>query len=225
MHCNKSPARSEVRRRPDRALYRWVEIAAILDESFLCHAGLVADGVPVVIPMVYGRAGETLYLHGSPASRLLKELPLQTTACVTVTLVDGLVLARSAPKHSVNYRSVVAFGTVSSIGDAAERQSALQTIIEHVLPGRSEEARPPTPGELAATNVVAFRIEEVSAKRRAGPPVDDRADYALPIWAGELPLRLSAGTPAPDRQSTRLTPPESLRAYGPGRPAGRTLGQ
>jgi uncharacterized protein len=202
MYYNKTD-RTEIRRRPDRAAYDKATIAAILDEAFLCHVGLIADDVPIVIPMIYGRADGTLYLHGSPASRLLKQLPHEAAACVTVTLLEGLVLAKSAPKHSVNYRSVVALGSARTITDPAERLIALNKIVDHALPGRSSEARSPTPSELAATRVIAFTIEQASAKTRTGPPLDDPADLPLPIWAGELPLRLTPGVPIPE---ARLSP-------------------
>lgn len=206
MYYNKT-GRSKIRRRPDRAAYDKTTITAILDETFLCHVGLIADNRPIVIPMIYGRAGDTLYLHGSPASRLLKQLPQEAAACVTVTLLDGLVLAKSARKHSVNYRSVVALGTARTITDLAERLIALDKIVDHALPGRSSEARSPTPSELSTTRVIAFAIEQASAKARTGPPLDDPADISLPIWAGELPLRITPGVPIPEAQ---LSPDVSL---------------
>jgi nitroimidazol reductase NimA-like FMN-containing flavoprotein (pyridoxamine 5'-phosphate oxidase superfamily) len=202
-----------VSRRPDRALYGREEIDAILDEGLLCHVGLIAADTAVVIPMVYGREGDTLYLHGSPASRLLKALPRTAQACATVTLVDGLVLARSARKHSLNYRSVVAFGAVRAISDPDQKLLALEAIVEHLLPGRSEEARRPTSSELSTTNVLAFSIEQASAKARAGPPLDDQADCLLPIWAGEVPLRRCAGPPVADQQTTSARLPRSLQRY------------
>lgn len=202
--------RSKVRRRPDRAVYERAQIEAILDEAFLCHVGLLARDAPVVIPMVYGRAGDTLYLHGSPASRLLKQLPGRNGGCVTVTVVDGLVLARSARKHSLNYRSVVAFGSARAISDAAEKLSALNVIVDHLLPGRSGEARAPTASELSTTTILAFAIEEASAKTRTGPPLDDEADCSLGIWAGELPLSLGLGVPVPDQWSLDMPLPRSL---------------
>jgi nitroimidazol reductase NimA-like FMN-containing flavoprotein (pyridoxamine 5'-phosphate oxidase superfamily) len=209
MYYNSTP-RSQIRRRPDRGSYERAQIEAILDEGFLCHVGLLGAGAPFVIPMVYGRAADTLYLHGSPASRLLKELPRAARACATVTLIDGLVLARSTRKHSLNYRSVVAFGTVSVISDAAEKRAALEKIVDHLLPGRSTEVRPATPNELATTNVVAFSIDEASAKSRSGPPLDDEQDDSPAIWAGEVPLQLSAGSPRADARSTRVPLPASL---------------
>jgi nitroimidazol reductase NimA-like FMN-containing flavoprotein (pyridoxamine 5'-phosphate oxidase superfamily) len=221
MYHNRTP-RSQIRRHPDRASYERGAIEAILDDAFVCHVGLVADGAAVVIPMVYGRVGDTLYLHGSRASRLLKELPRGARVCVTVTLVDGLVLARSAPKHSVNYRSVVVFGAVTVIDDPALKLVALNAIVDHALPGRSHEARAPTDGELSAVSVVALAIEDAAAKTRAGPPVDDEADRSLPIWAGEVPLSMTAG--APSAQAAEVPLPRSVRsllASSPEVPAAR----
>jgi nitroimidazol reductase NimA-like FMN-containing flavoprotein (pyridoxamine 5'-phosphate oxidase superfamily) len=204
-------SRSRVRRRPDRAVYERAQIEAILDEAFLCHVGLVSrDATPVVIPMVYGRAGNVLYLHGSPASRLLDELPRANDACVTVTLMDGIVLARSARKHSLNYRSVVALGSARAIAHPAEKLAALRTIVDHVLPGRSGEARSPTQAELSATHVLAFTIEEASAKMRSGPPQDDEADRSLAIWAGEVPVRMVMGEPVCDPWSMEAPLPAAL---------------
>jgi uncharacterized protein len=190
--------RTEVRRKPERGDYRPDVVEAILDEGFVAHVGFVAGGSPVVIPMIYARAGTTLYLHGSPASRLLRGLRRGIPVCVTVTLLDGIVLARSALHHSVNYRSVVVLGAATEVTDPDEKRSALAAVVEGVARGRSAEARPPTPRELAATLVLALPLSEASAKIRSGPPVDDAADYALPVWAGEVPLRMAAGPPVPD---------------------------
>jgi uncharacterized protein len=173
-------------------------IHAILDAAFLAHIGFQTNGQPFVIPTLYGRDEDTLYLHGSAASRMLNELGTGFPACVTVTLVDGLVLARSAFHHSMNYRSVVAFGTARRIDDPAQKARALRIISEHVVAGRWEEVRSPTERELKATSVLEFSIEEASAKVRQGPPLDDEEDYNLPVWAGILPLRLEAKTPIPD---------------------------
>jgi uncharacterized protein len=173
-------------------------IHAILDAGFLAHIGFQTNGQPFVIPTLYGRDEDKLYLHGSAASRMLKELGTGFPACVTVTLVDGLVLARSAFHHSMNYRSVVAFGTAHTIDDPAQKTRALRIISEHVVAGRWQEVRSPTERELKATSVLHFSIEEASAKIRQGPPLDDEEDYNLPVWAGILPLRLEAKTPIPD---------------------------
>ena len=160
--------------------------------------GFQVEGQPFVIPTLYGRDGDTLYLHGSAASRMLRELDTGMPACVTVTLVDGLVLARSAFNHSMNYRSVVAFGTAKKVADAAEKTRALNVISEHVLKGRWKDVRGPTEQELKATAVLRFSIDEASAKVRQGPPLDDEEDYVLPVWAGVLPLKLTAQEPIAD---------------------------
>ena len=190
--------RSAVRRLPERAAYEREAIHAILDEGLICHVGVVADGQPFVIPCVYARIGDRIYLHGSPASRLLRALAEGAPACVTVTLLDGLVLARSAFHHSMNYRSVVVLGTAQPVTDAEERLAALRAIVEHVVPGRWCEARRPSARELAQTLVVSLPTDEASAKLRRGPPLDDAADLELPVWAGELPLRIAAGEPIAD---------------------------
>ena len=173
-------------------------IHAILDAAFLAHVGFNTNGQPFVIPTLFGRDGDTLYLHGSAASRMLKELATGLSACVNVTLVDGLVLARSAFHHSMNYRSVVAFGTARTIDDPAQKARALRIISEHVIAGRWQDVRSPTEKELKATSVLEFSIEEASAKIRQGPPLDDEEDYGLPVWAGILPVTLEAKTPIPD---------------------------
>jgi nitroimidazol reductase NimA-like FMN-containing flavoprotein (pyridoxamine 5'-phosphate oxidase superfamily) len=190
--------RSELRRYPNRGSHESEVINGILDSAFLAHIGFQVEGQPFVIPTLFGRAGETLYLHGSSVSRMLGELGSGAPACVTVTLVDGMVLARSGFHHSMNYRSVVAFGTARKIGDPEEKLRALRTISEHVMAGRWDDVRSPTDKELKATAVIEFAMEEASAKIRQGPPLDDEEDYALPIWAGVLPLTLEAKTPIPD---------------------------
>jgi nitroimidazol reductase NimA-like FMN-containing flavoprotein (pyridoxamine 5'-phosphate oxidase superfamily) len=188
--------RTRLRRLPERGAYDRATVHAILDEGFVCHVGFVADGQPYVIPTGYARVGETLYLHGSTGSRL--GLRPGMDVCVTVTLVDGLVLARSAFHHSMNFRSVMAIGRTRPIGDLQEKEAALRALVEHIVPGRSDEVRGGDRGELAATVVLALPLAEVSAKVRTGPPKDDDADYGLPIWAGVLPLALTAAAPAPD---------------------------
>ena len=188
--------RTRLRRLPERGAYDRATVHAILDEGFVCHVGFVADGQPYVIPTGYARVGETLYLHGSTGSRL--GLRAGMDVCVTVTLVDGLVLARSAFHHSMNYRSVMAIGRTRAIGDLEEKEAALRALVEHIVPGRSDEVRGGDRRELAATTVLALPLVEVSAKVRTGPPQDDEPDYDLPIWAGVLPLALSPGAPAPD---------------------------
>ena len=188
--------RTRLRRLPERGTYDRATVHAILDEGFICHLGFVVDGQPYVIPTGYARVGETLYLHGSTGSRL--GLRSGMDVCVTVTLVDGLVLARSAFHHSMNYRSVMAIGRTRAIGDPGEKEAALRALVEHIVPGRSDEVRGGDRRELAATAVLALPLAEVSAKVRTGPPQDDDPDYDLPIWAGVLPLTLSPGAPAPD---------------------------
>ncbi len=198
--------RSRLRRLPKRGSHDAATIHAILDAGFLAHVGFVVDGQPFVIPTLYGRDGDTLYLHGSAASRMLRQLGAGVPVCVAVTLVDGLVLARSAFHHSVNYRSVVVFGSAHPVEVPAEKTRALRVISEHLLPGRWDDVRAPTAKELKATSVLALPIEEASAKLRAGPPLDEEADYALPVWAGVLPLALEAGTPIPDPRMAQARP-------------------
>jgi nitroimidazol reductase NimA-like FMN-containing flavoprotein (pyridoxamine 5'-phosphate oxidase superfamily) len=192
--------RSELRRMPVRGSHEWGTISRILDEGFLAHVGFSVNHQPFVIPTLYGRRGETLYLHGSAASRLLRELETGIQACVTVTLVDGLVLARSAFHHSMNYRSVVAFGRAKKIEDPVYKNQCLQVISEHLIPGRWAEVRAPNASELKATTVLEFLIDEASAKVRSGPPLEDESDCTLPVWAGVLPLAIRAQEPIPDFQ-------------------------
>ena len=187
--------RSRVRRHPERGLYEREAIDAILDEALHCHVGFVVDAQPFVIPTIHVRVGNLLYLHGSPASRMLRELGTGVDVCVTVTLVDGVVLARSVYNHSLNYRSAVVLGRARMVEDRAEKLNALEAVVEHVCPGRTREARGPKDEELAATTVLALAINEASAKARTGPPKDFDADVDLPIWAGVIPLRLTAGPP------------------------------
>jgi nitroimidazol reductase NimA-like FMN-containing flavoprotein (pyridoxamine 5'-phosphate oxidase superfamily) len=183
---------------PNRGSHESAAIHAILDSGFLAHVGFQTDGQPFVIPTLYGREDNTLYLHGSAASRMLRQLESGVPACVTVTLIDGLVLARSAFHHSMNYRSVVAFGTARKIEDSARKTHALRIISEQVIAGRWNDVRGPSEKELKATAVLEFSIEEASAKIRQGPPADDEDDYSLPVWAGVVPLALEAKTPVPD---------------------------
>jgi uncharacterized protein len=192
--------RTAVRRLPERAAYEREVIRAILDEGLVAHVGLAQEGQPFVLPMVYGCAGDQLYLHGSTASRLLRALAEGAPACATVTLLDGLVLARSAFHHSMNYRSVVVLGRARRVDDAEERLAALRAIVEHVIPGRWSHTRRPSAPELARTLVLALPLDEASAKLRTGPARDDHEDLALDHWAGEIPLRLAVATPVPDPQ-------------------------
>lgn len=204
--------RSEVRRLPKRGSREEKTIYEILDAAFLAHVGFCVEGQPFVIPTLFGRKHNQLFLHGSAASRMLRELEKGLSACVTVTLVDGLVLARSAFHHSMNYRSVVAFGAARKIDDPARKLEAMNIISEHLIAGRWNDVRGPNEQELKATAVLEFTIEEASAKIRTGPPVDDEEDYDLPVWAGVLPLALTAGTAIPDE---RLKNGAELPAYVP----------
>lgn len=190
--------RTTLKRLPARGFYDHELVFKILDEGFICHIGFNVDGRPVVIPTGYARVGEKLYVHGSQASRMLRTLKTGVDACVTVTLVDGLVLARSAFHHSINYRSVVIFGQAKLVDDAQEKVAALVAFSEHVIRGRWDDVREPTEQELKATTVLSLELAEVSAKVRTGPPLDDEEDYELPIWAGVVPLRVVAGEPIPD---------------------------
>jgi nitroimidazol reductase NimA-like FMN-containing flavoprotein (pyridoxamine 5'-phosphate oxidase superfamily) len=191
-------SRTKVRRHPDRAVYEADLIGAILDEALICHVGFVDDGAPVVIPTIHARIGGALYLHGSPASRMLTNLSAGAEVCVTATLLDGLVLARSLFHHSMNYRSAVIFGRSAVVTDRDEKNRALRAIVDHVVSGRTEDARPPNTNELSATLVLRVDIDEASAKVRSGPPNDQGDDVSLPIWSGVIPLSLVAGEPIPD---------------------------
>jgi uncharacterized protein len=203
--------RSTVRRLPQRASYEEAAIHAILDEGLVAHVGLAVDGQPYVLPMVYGRVGRTLYLHGASVSRLARQLALGVPVCLTVTLLDGLVLARSAFHHSANDRSVVALGTAALVTDEAEKLRALEAFTDHVLRGRWAEVRPPNVQELKATSVLRLPLGEASAKVRSGPPKDDEEDLGLDCWAGVLPLRLTALAPVDDPQlRSGLRPPAAL---------------
>src|SRR3954454_18018365 len=186
---------TKVKRLPARASYERDEAYAILDEGLIAHVGIAVDGQPFVIPMAYGRDGDRLLLHGSVASRLLRSLDTGAWVCVTVTLLDGLVLARSQFHHSMNYRSVVVLGTATRIRDAAAAAAGLEPIFDHIFPGPTAEARAGNDAEPRKTTVLELPIEEASVKRRTGGPVDDDEDMDLPVWAGVLPLRLAAGEP------------------------------
>lgn len=215
--------RTRLKRLPARASYERESVYGILDEGLVCHVGFVVNGEPVVIPTGYGRAGDTLYIHGSAASRMLRTLAGGVGVCVTVTLLDGLVLARSAFHHSMNYRSVVVFGKASAVEDAEEKVEALRAITEHIVPGRWDEVREPDEGELKKTLVLKLPLAEASAKVRTGPPIDDEPDYQLPIWAGELPVRLTTGALVPDpRLAPGLEPSSSVLRYPKIRPAVET---
>ena len=202
--------RTRVVREADRAVYDRDAAYRILDEGFLCHVGFVADGQPFVIPTSYGRKDESLYIHGSAASRMLRHLKDGVPVCITVTMLDGLVLARSIFNHSMNYRSVVVLGKATLVDDPQEKIEALHALSEHILPGRWADSRQPNERELKATSILRVPIEEFSAKVRTGPPVDDEPDYAFPTWAGVVPLEMSAGAPIDD---PRLDPAYEVPPY------------
>ncbi len=200
--------RTRVRRHPERGVYDRAAIEAILDEAAICHVGFVHDGAPVVIPTIHARIGDALYLHGSAASRMMRTLAAGAEVCVTATILDGLVLARSVANHSMNYRSVVVLGRARPVEGREEKLAALRAVVEHVDPGRWGVARHPNEQELHETLVAAVSLGEASAKVRTGPPKDDPDDLALPVWAGVVPLRMARGEPVPDEP----------RGQGPGGP-------
>jgi uncharacterized protein len=208
--------RIRVRRLPARAIYEREGIEAILDEALVCHLGLVdQEGFPVVIPTLQARVGEHLYVHGSAASRMVRALRGGTEVCLTATLLDGLVLARSAFHHSVNYRSVVVFGRAEWLEGEEEKRHALEAFTEKLAPGRWAAVRQPTAQELRGTGVLRIPLEEASAKLRSGPPVDDEPDYDLPVWAGTVDLHIAAGHPVPDpRMAPDSAPPFSRLPAG-----------
>jgi len=202
--------RTRVVREADRAVYDRETVYRILDEGFLCHTGFVVDGQPFVIPTSYGRKDASLYIHGSAASRMLRQMKEGVPVCIEVTLLDGLVLARSIFNHSMNYRSVVILGKATLVDDPEEKLTALRILSEHILPGRWAESRQPNERELKATAVLRVPIEEFSAKVRQGPAVDDEDDYSFPTWAGVVPLEVVAGNPIND---ARLDPNRDVPAY------------
>jgi len=214
MNTYASTPRTKVRRLAKRGVYDKAFVHSILDEGLLCHIGFAVEGQPYVIPTLFARAGEQLYVHGSAVSRMLKTLAEGVDICVTVTLMDAYVLARSAFHHSMNYRSVVVLGDAQPVTGETEKWDALHAIVEHVAPGRWKEVREPSAKELAATLVLRLPIEEASAKVRTGPPLDDDEDYALDYWAGVLPLRLTPGAPVPDPRMPAGRPlPASVMGY------------
>jgi hypothetical protein len=199
-----------LKRLRERGFYRRNTIYKILDEGLVCHVGFVVNGEPIVIPMAYVRAGNMLYVHGSVASRLLRTLARGIPVCVTVTLLDGVVLARSAFHHSMNYRSVVVFGVASAVKSVTKKLRALHAFSEHVMPGRWADVRKPNDTELKQTLVLELPLAEASAKIRTGPPIDEPSDYDLRVWAGELPLSFVAGEPVAD---PRLLPGVEAPGY------------
>lgn len=207
-------SRTQVKRVPKRGQYDLETVCSILDAGLICHVGFAVEGQPFVIPTAYGRIENQLFIHGSPASRMLKSLQKGIDICVTVTLLDGLVLARSAMHHSMNYRSVVLFGKAELVHEREEKLQALYAFTEHVMAGRWAETREPNEQELQGTTVLALPINEASAKIRTGPPIDDAADYELPHWAGVIPLRVQAGEPIVDPKLTEgIGLPEHVERY------------
>jgi uncharacterized protein len=207
-------ARTRVVREAHRGVYDRATAYRILDEGFLCHVGFVTNGQPFVIPTSYGRKDASLYIHGSAASRMLRQMKEGLPVCVTVTLLDGLVLARSVFNHSMNYRSVVILGKAVLVDDPEEKLAALRVLSEHILPGRWDDARQPNERELKQTSVLRVPIEEFSAKVRTGPPIDDEEDYSFPTWAGVVPLEMKAGAPIDDPKLEPMREvPEYARDY------------
>ena len=206
--------RTKVRRLPDRGKYDTESVYGILDEAFICHVGFVVEGQPYVIPTGFARVNDTLYIHGSAASRMLRTLADGVQVCVTVTLIDGIVMARSGFHSSMNYRSVVILGRATQVEGRAEKLAALAAFSEKVMPGRWKDLRETTDAELKGTLVLTLPLNEVSAKVRTGPPKDDEVDYALPLWAGVVPLKLTAGNPIDDpRLPKGIEPPGYARNY------------
>jgi len=204
--------RTTLKRLPKRGSHERDTVYAILDEALICHVGFVVNGAPVVIPTIHWREGDTLYFHGSAASRMLRSLREGVDACVTVTLLDGLVLARSAFHHSMNYRSVVVFGKAREVTEREEKLRALDALVEHVMRGRSADVRPANEPELRQTMVLALPLEEASAKIRTGGPVDDEEDYTLPVWAGVVPCALAFGSALTDERAAAAVP-DYVTAY------------
>ncbi len=214
-HPEPASDRVRLRRRRERGSYDRTVIDAILDEALIAHLGIADEhGQPFVIPTLHARSGDLVYCHGSAAGRTPRALAAGVPVCLTVSLLDGLVLARSAMHHSANYRSAMLLGRATSVDDPLQKRSALRAIIEHIVPGRWDEVRPPTDSELKATSVLAIPIEEASAKLRTGPPVDDEDDYLLPAWAGVVPLGMRPGSPRPDpRLRAGIEPPTYVTDY------------
>ena len=213
---NKLPqtARTSLKRLPQRGSYDRELINQILDEGFICHIGFAVDGQPFVIPTGYARVGDRLFVHGSQASRMLRVLGKGIEVCLAATLIDGLVLARSAFHHSMNYRSVVVFGCATIVDDPDEKIAALRALSEHMIPGRWDDVREPNEREMQLTTVLSLSLNEASAKVRTGPPLDDAEDYELPIWAGVIPLRMVADTPTNDaRLPSNIDPPRYALHY------------
>jgi uncharacterized protein len=206
--------RTTVKRMPQRAVYDRDQINAILDEGLICHLGFNVDSEPFVLPTIYAREADRVLIHGSTASRMLRAVRGGIPICLTVTLIDGLVLARSAYHHSMNYRSVVILGTAVEIVERAAKVAAMRTIVEHIVPGRWNDVRQPSEAEIRATTVLAMPTDEASAKVRVGPPLDDEEDYRLNVWAGVVPLSLDAHAPiADERLPVGMPVPSYARFY------------
>jgi uncharacterized protein len=214
MAALRQTSRTTAKRRPDRVGYDRAAADAILDEALVCHVGFVVDGQPFVVPTVYVRVGECLYVHGAAAGRMTGAGAAGLPLCVTVTLLDGVVLARSAFRHSVNYRSVVVLGTATEVAEPAEKRRILAALIERVSPGRSRDVRPPSDAELRATRMFALPIDEASVKVRTGPPVDDPGDAAQPCWAGVVPLATVIRAAVPDAPLVAGVTPPALGRIG-----------
>jgi nitroimidazol reductase NimA-like FMN-containing flavoprotein (pyridoxamine 5'-phosphate oxidase superfamily) len=210
--------RTRVRRAPSRGLYDRDAIDAILDEGLVAHLGFVVDGQPYVIPTLHARVGDVVYVHGSAASRMIRTLSAGMPACLTVTLIDGIVLARSAFHHSMNYRSVVVLGEARPVTEPGELMTVLEALTNRLVPGRWDEVRPPNVKELKGTRVLALTLDEASAKARTGPPVDDDEDHALDVWAGVIPMALATGERRPDPQlRAGIAPSACVEAWTPAR--------
>jgi uncharacterized protein len=201
-----------VKRHPERGAYERATIDPILDEALICHLGFVVDGRPFVIPTIHARDGDLLYVHGSPGSRMLRTAKEGLDICVTVTILDALVLARSVYNHSMNYRSVVVLGRAREVIDRGEKLRAMQRVVEHIVPGRWQDARQPNDGEIKGTTILALPIDEASAKVRSGPPTDDADDLELSVWAGLIPLRIEPSDPVPD-DGVDGAPPAYVTGY------------
>jgi nitroimidazol reductase NimA-like FMN-containing flavoprotein (pyridoxamine 5'-phosphate oxidase superfamily) len=209
--------RTQIKRYPTRGNYERGAIEAILDEAMVCHVGFAIDGQPYVIPTIHARIGDRLFIHGSPMSRMLRNAATGVPLCLTVTLHDGIVLARSAFHHSMNYRSVVVLGTAREVTETTAKVAAMSALVDHLMTGRWEDARQPTAGEIAATIILELPLSEASAKVRTGGPIDAEADYLLPVWAGVVPLRLTPGTPVRDGRLPSATElPEYVRRWRSG---------
>jgi uncharacterized protein len=208
--------RTKVRRHPERASYDCEAVHAILDEGLICHLGFVVDGTPFVMPTMYARSGDVVYVHGSPASRMLRSAAGPADVCLTVTLLDGLVLARSVFSHSMNFRSVVVVGRAREVTDPAEKMAAFEALVEHVCRGRWADARHPSPKELATTFVLALPLDEASAKIRTGGPLDSEADLGLAVWAGQVPLRVRPLPPVADGAAAPDAPAYAAAYWRPG---------